>query len=151
MEYGDRAVCAANDRGVHRVRIVIADDDLEFTRLLEHHLQACGHAVQVVADAIQAWRCAYDTPPHLVVLDIKMPAGTGLAVLRRLKSSEKTRHVPVVVVTAAEESGLLQSLMNLHPDAILRKPVQAADLDLEIVRLTATRGLAGGIGKIADP
>jgi CheY-like chemotaxis protein len=130
------------------VRILIADDEVVLTRLLEHHLKSFGHTTVVTHDAIQAWRVARDSPPDLVLLDIKMPGGTGLAVLRRLKSNLNTKGVPVIVITAAEEAGLLQSILSLQPESLLRKPVKLIDLDLEIAKLLAKRGLAESSGRI---
>jgi DNA-binding response OmpR family regulator len=128
------------------VRILIADDDVVLTRLLEMHLKRFGHTVQITSDAVQTWRMARNSPPDLVLLDINMPGGTGLAVLRRLKNNLTTNRVPVIVITAAEEQGLLQSILNLRPDALLRKPVQLQDLDLEIARLLINRELARSPG-----
>jgi len=124
------------------VRILVADDDVVLTRLLDERLRDRGFDVRIAYDALQAWQMARREPPDLILLDIKMPGGSGLAVLRRLKSNLAVRHVPVIVITAAEEQSLLQQILALKPDALLSKPVKLADLDFEISRLLACRELS---------
>jgi len=125
------------------VRILVADDDVVLTRLLQQRLHDRGFEVQIAHDALQAWQTVRREPPDLILLDIKMPGGTGLAVLRRLKNNQAVRGVPVIVITAAEEQSLLQQILALQPHALLRKPVKLTDLDFEISRLLAKRELAG--------
>ncbi len=121
------------------MRILIADDDLTLACLLEHRLRQRGHEVFTTQDAIQTWQAIQRQSPDLVLLDIKMPGGSGLAVLRRLKQNLRSRNVPVVVVTAAEDQNTLQQVLALRPEALLRKPFQIDDLEFEIARLLAVR------------
>ena len=79
-----------------------------------------------------------------------MPGGSGLAVLRRLKYNLNTVALPIIVTTAAEDSATLQQIRALHPDALLRKPFQVADLEFEISRLLAAREFAK-TGEVTDP
>lgn len=127
------------------MRILIADDDLALSHLLERRLREQGYEVMVARDAIQAWQLAQREKPDLVVLDIHMPGGSGLAVLRRLKNNLNTRSVSVIVVTAAEDQSILQQVLALRPDALLRKPLRLADLDFEISRLLVARELARSV------
>ena len=131
------------------MRILVADDDVVLTRLLEQRLHDRGFEVQIAHDALQAWQTVRREPPDLILLDIKMPGGTGLAVLRRLKNNQAVRGVPVIVITAAEEQSLLQQILALQPGALLRKPVKLADLDFEISRLLAQHELAGSAPQIS--
>ena len=124
------------------MRILVADDDVVLTRLLEQSLRVRGFEVQIAYDAVQAWQMVRREPPDLILLDIKMPAGTGLAVLRRMKNYPASRSVPVIVITAAEEQPLLQEILALQPAAMLRKPIKIPDLDFEISRLLVQRELA---------
>jgi len=129
------------------VRILVADDDVVLTRLLEQRLRVRGFEVQIAHDALQAWQAVRREPPDLILLDIKMPGGTGLAVLRRMKNNQAVRGVPVIVITAAEEQSLLQQIVALQPDAMLRKPVKLTDLEFEISRLLALREFAGSASR----
>jgi len=121
------------------MRILVADDDLTLSHLIAQRLRERGYQVLVTQDAVQTWHHIQRESPDLVVLDIKMPGGSGLAVLRRLKQNLNNRHVPVIVITAAEDQATLQQAAALQPELLLRKPLQAADLEFEIARLLAKR------------
>jgi CheY-like chemotaxis protein len=124
------------------MRILVADDDLTLSRLIEHRLRERGYEVVITQDAVQTWQAIQRESLDLVVLDIKMPGGSGLAVLRRLKQNLNNQRVPIIVITAAENPATLQQVVALRPDAMLGKPLQAADLEFEIARLLAAREIA---------
>jgi CheY-like chemotaxis protein len=123
-----------NSSGEEPMRILVADDDLVLSHALEHRLREQGYDVVVARDAIQAWQMVQREKPDLIVLDIKMPGGSGLAVLRRMKHNLNARKVSVIVITATEEQSTIQQILALQPDAFLRKPFKLADLDFEISR-----------------
>lgn len=62
-------------------------------------------------------------PPKLVLLDLKMPRMDGLQVLKRLKGSELTRNIPVVMLTSSREEGGLLSSYSLGVNSYIVKPV----------------------------
>ena len=71
--------------------------------------------------------------PQLVLLDLKLPKVDGLEVLRRIRDDERTRLLPVVVLTSSrEEQDLIQSYA-LHANSYIRKPVDF-DRFIESVR-----------------
>jgi CheY-like chemotaxis protein len=66
------------------------------------------------------------TAPDAIVLDINMPGGSGIEVLRRLRRSLKTQSIPVVVVSGSIDSDVRNAAMELGVTNFLAKPV---DLD----------------------
>jgi two-component system response regulator len=106
-------------------------DDVELTQraLREHNL---ANRVKVVADGVEA--LAYlrpedaehspaDGDPKLVLLDLKLPRVGGIEVLRRLKASERTRTIPVVVLTSSREESDLVASYQLGVNSYIVKPV----------------------------
>jgi CheY-like chemotaxis protein len=76
-------------------KILIADDSRVHVQLLTGWLQDRGHEVVDALDSVQAWMKGLRGQPDVIVLDINMPGRSGLGVLKRLKASSKTRHIPV--------------------------------------------------------
>jgi two-component system cell cycle response regulator len=121
------------------MRIMIADDDRVLNRLIEHHLREEGFETRAVHDATQTWTQLTASPPEMLIPDVKMPGGTGLEDLRKMKCLPRTAHIPVVVITAMDDPILLGKLREHRPDALLAKPVAMAQWDEEIARLLGSR------------
>ena len=61
--------------------------------------------------------------PALILLDLKLPKVDGLEVLRRIRADERTRVVPVLVLTSSKEEGDLRTAYDLGANGYVRKPV----------------------------
>jgi two-component system, response regulator len=61
--------------------------------------------------------------PDMILLDLKLPKVGGLEVLRRLRGEERTRRVPVVVLTSSNEAKDIQSSYDSGANSFVRKPV----------------------------
>jgi chemotaxis family two-component system response regulator PixH len=86
-------------------------------------------------DALQAWTTALRSAPDAIVLDVNMPAGSGVEVLKRLKHSAKTQHIPVVVISGTDEAELMREVTSLGASAFLPKPVDSNQLCEILFRL----------------
>src|SRR5512141_962470 len=85
-------------------------------------LTKAGYKVVVVYDAMQAIMTALRTPPDAILLDVSMPGGTGLQVLRQLKNSVKTNMVPIIVISGSLEPGMAARVKSLGADEFMTKP-----------------------------
>ncbi len=72
-------------------------------------------------------------PPRVILLDLKLPRVDGLEVLRRLKSDERTRRVPVVVMTSSREERDVVTSYNLGANSYIVKPLDFEQF-AEVVR-----------------
>jgi len=75
--------------------------------------------------------------PSVVLLDLKLPKIDGLDVLRRIRADERTKLLPVVVLTASKEEEDVLNSLSLGANAYVRKPVEFA----EFVEAARTLGL----------
>lgn len=108
--------------------VLLADDDKVQTLMLSSMLRAKGYKVDAAFDATQTFTTAIRTNPDVIVLDIQMPAGTGLLALERLKSSSKTSHIPVIVLSGSVDPNAEASVRQLGADVYLSKPVDVDEL-----------------------
>lgn len=106
-----------------RKAILVVEDNVDLRLLFSDELTMAGFTVRQAADGIEALRLLDAAPPDLVVLDLGLPHVSGHDVLFELKQHSHTRHIPVVVVTGADET-----FDGLEPNCVLRKPVRVADL-----------------------
>ena len=116
-------------------KILVADDSRFQLALLGSALEEKGFQVVAAQDALQAGMLALRTAPDAIVLDINMPGGTGLEVLRRLKTSTKTRNIPVLVVSGNDDPDIRQAAMDLGVVDFLSKPVDTDQLGKELSAL----------------
>jgi len=71
--------------------------------------------------------------PHFILLDLKLPKVDGLEVLKAIRNSDKTKHLPVVVLTTSNEQSDLMTSYSNGANSYVRKPVDY-DQFLEVVR-----------------
>lgn len=108
--------------------ILVADDDRVFSRLICERLSRHGFQAMAVFDATQAVVLAMRQPFEAILLDISMPGGTGVEVLKRLKASLKTNLTPVIVITANEGDEVQAIIQSLGAERYLRKPLEFEEL-----------------------
>jgi CheY-like chemotaxis protein len=111
-----------------KCRILIVDDDHVFLSLMKEFLQSAGYPVEFAANALYATGLAIQQRPALVLLDVQLPGGNGLTVLKRLKSNTHTQIIPVIVVSASDDPTMSRQVTELGAAAYLSKPITRADL-----------------------
>jgi CheY-like chemotaxis protein len=117
-------------------KILIADDSRFHLALLTSSLESKGFEVLAAQDGLQASMLALRTQPNAIILDLSMPGGSGLEVLRRLKRSAKTKSIPVIVVTADSEPSTREYATLLGAVEFLNKPVDLDQLARRLFALT---------------
>ena len=109
-------------------RILIADDVRSVSSLMVSVLGARGFEVEAVTDGEQCLARTETFRPHLVVVDIMMPKVHGVEVLRRLKASEETRSIGIIICTAKAYKPDMDQAFELGAFGILPKPFTPAAL-----------------------
>ncbi|HEY1172042.1 MAG TPA: response regulator [Verrucomicrobiae bacterium] len=105
--------------------ILVVEDDESFARIVYDLARELGFHCLVAVAAEEAVALALQYNPSAVVLDVGLPDHSGLSVLDRLKNDNRTRHIPVHVVSAAD---YVQTAFSLGAVGYLLKPVKREQL-----------------------
>lgn len=108
--------------------ILVVDDTLESLKLLTDILEAEGYNVMPANSGEIALASIEFNLPCLILLDILMPVMDGFEVLHRLKLDEKTRHIPVIILSAISESEQRIKGLELGAVDFISKPFQRQEL-----------------------
>jgi DNA-binding response OmpR family regulator len=105
--------------------ILVVEDELDVQKVVAKRLTSRGFTVHCASDGYQAVQKAHKIAPDLIVLDLQLPAGDGLSVLRKLRISEATKKTYIVVLTGMTNELYKQSVLIEGVDAYLQKPYDA--------------------------
>ena len=113
------------------------DDEALALRALNKHKLA--NRVQVARDGVEALDYLFNEglvqPPQVVLLDLKLPRLDGLEVLRRIRADERTRFLPVVILTSSREERDLVESYSLGANSFIQKPVDFAQFTESVGQL----------------
>jgi len=120
------------------VRILIIDDDELLRDMLHMQLSRVGYSVTTAADAAEGIRALLANDFDLVVSDVEMPYMNGLEMVRAIRGDEKTRHIPVLMLTAHYDDYTWSQAMRLGVKDYLTKPMKGDELIAAIKRILAS-------------
>jgi two-component system KDP operon response regulator KdpE len=123
---------------VGAARILVVDDEPQVLRGLQAALSAAGYEVETAATAAEAIDAAALRPPDAVVLDLRLPDGSGVDVCARIREWSQ---VPVVVVSAVDEETEKIAALDAGADDYVTKPYAVGEL-LARLRAALRRGAA---------
>ena len=112
--------------------ILIVDDEEDVLDLLQLVFETSGFAVRRAATGTSAVSIAYEEPPDVVLLDVMMPEMDGWQVLRTLKADERTRHVPVVMLSARAERRDKMIGLQEGAEGYIAKPFSPSEVVREV-------------------
>ncbi|EJC70557.1 diguanylate cyclase (GGDEF) domain-containing protein [Rhizobium leguminosarum bv. viciae WSM1455] len=131
-------------------RILVVDDIPANVKLLEARLLAEYFDVMTAADGYTALAICERNQVDLILLDIMMPGIDGFEVCERLKASQKTAHIPVVMVTALDQSTDRVRGLKAGADDFLTKPVNDLQLISRVKSLLRLKTLSDELRIRAD-
>lgn len=108
--------------------IYLVEDDADIREMERYALQNSGFEVQEFGDGAEFLQALEHFHPDLVLLDIMLPGMDGLSVLQKLRTGEKTRSIPVILVTAKTTELDKVKGLNMGADDYLSKPFGIMEL-----------------------
>lgn len=113
-------------------RIVIVDDSPQNLKLLENMLQGKGYRVFAFPCGEMALRAIEKNPPHLILLDIGMPGMNGYEVCKKLKADEALAKIPVIFLSALNETNDKLNAFQAGGVDYVAKPFQFPEVDARV-------------------
>ncbi len=125
--------------GTPRTRVLVIEDERGLTEVLGYNLQREGYETLVAHDGQEGLRKAQTLLPDLIILDLMLPVMSGLDVCRELKAGERTRDIPILMLTAKTEETDQVVGFSLGADDYVNKPFGVKALMARIKALQRRR------------
>lgn len=119
-------------------KIFVVDDEPQLTEMLKTRLEANNYKVTRAHDGAECLEKVRQEAPDLILLDIKMEKVDGYMTLRRLRQDEKTKNIPVIMLTAYEHMKDLFAMEGV--DDFIVKPFDHRDLLQRIAKVLSEKG-----------
>jgi len=113
-------------------RLLVVDDDPVNRDLMSRRFGRAGYLVQTVRDGQEALRSIANDPPDAVLVDLRMPRMSGLELLKTLRSQYTPAQLPVLMVSALNESSQIVVALTFGANDYLTKPI---DFPVAIARI----------------
>jgi DNA-binding response OmpR family regulator len=127
-----------------RPKIMVVDDDPDLRHALSLRLRANNFDTVNAGDGYSAIAMAKKERPHLIILDLGLPAGGGFTVLKNLRKYPTLADIPVIVLTARDPEGNEKYTLESGAIAFFQKPADNDEL-LGVIRASLQAGW--GLGR----
>jgi len=109
-------------------KILVIEDEPNIRKLAKANLTASGYKVFVAASGEQGLELAELELPNLILLDLRMPGMSGWDVLMALKTNQRLRRIPVIIMTATVPDSEEHKIRGMRTAGYLVKPFTADEL-----------------------
>ena len=113
-------------------RVLIVDDDPDILKLVSYNLNQAGFHVATATSGVAALDAVESYRPDLIILDIMLPDLDGLEVCRKLRRQEKSRRIPIIMLTARTQEVDRVVGFELGADDYVMKPFSPRELVLRV-------------------
>ena len=109
-------------------RILFIDDDTDALETYVKAVSLANHKADVAASVLDGWEMIQETEYDLIFVDLNIPEISGFELIEKLSKDENTKAIPVVVISALPEDGLIDEVLSAGAQLFLEKPVALVDL-----------------------
>ena len=134
----------SEEQPMNRAKIMVVDDDPDLRQALSLRLQANNFDTVNAGDGYSAIAMAQQEQPHLIILDLGLPAGDGFAVLKNLQQYPALSIIPVIVLTARDPDSTEKRTLESGAAAFFQKPADNEEL-LGVIRACLQAGRGSGL------
>jgi CheY-like chemotaxis protein len=123
----------------HPGRVLVVDDSEIVRALIRLNLELEGFEVATAVDGVDCLDKVLYVEPSVVTLDVVMPRLDGFSTAIRLRQDQRTKHLPIAIITAAAQGRDIARGREIGVDAYITKPFEPVDLVSTVRRLAATQ------------
>jgi two-component system, cell cycle response regulator DivK len=120
--------------------VLVVEDYQDAREMYAAYLQFSGFAVTEATNGVEAIEKALELAPDVILMDLALPKMDGWEATRRLKSDERTMHIPIVALTGHALAGYAEGARQAGCDSFVTKPCLPDALVAEIQRMLALHG-----------
>ena len=136
----------SSDKVLNKPHILVVDDNPTNLKLISNVLGFGGYEVLKAVDAEEAEELVRLFEPDLILMDIALPGMDGLSLTRKLKINEKTKHIPVVALTAFAMKGDDQKAFDAGCVGYITKPIDTRKITSQVADYLEKHGQPGHNG-----
>ena len=118
--------------GAGAVRILVVDDLPDNVEILRARLTSRGYDIATASSGEEALQAVHDDPPHLILCDVMMPGIDGYEVSRRIKTDDHLPFIPIILVTALNQTEDIVQGLNVGADDYIAKPYNFQELEARV-------------------
>ena len=120
-------------------KILVADDDEHCGALLKHFLKQKGFEVLHLEDGASAIFAAKEQEPDLIILDIMMPAYSGIDLVKMMRKEEAFKNTPIFLISSLSKESTLTPDIEMLIDSYISKPFDPQDVIAQIDQALAQK------------
>ncbi len=113
-------------------RILAIDDENDVLLIIKTTLTGEGYEILTASNGFDGLAMAEDYHPDLIILDLRMPEMDGMEVLEKLRESETTEKIPIIVLTGISEKGKIREALDRGTTYYIVKPFECQDLSSKV-------------------
>jgi len=128
-------------------RILIVDDEETVRRVLRSLLKKEGYEVIEAEDGKTGVELARKEDPDVILMDLTMPVMGGLKACRLLKEDEKTKNIPVLVITTAADESKMEAI-DAGIDDFVNKPFDSEEISIRVKSMLKIKKLTDELERV---
>jgi CheY-like chemotaxis protein len=124
-------------------KVLVSDDEIHIVHVVAIKLRNNGYEVVTASSGTEAFELVGTEKPDMIVTDYQMPGMTGLELVEKLRQSESTKDIPVILLTARSFAIEEETKQQLRISECLSKPFSPKELLLKIEDVLHNNAIVG--------
>jgi len=124
---------AAQQAKTAKQRVMVVDADPQILATLKEFLEPWGLSVTTLNNPQQFWETLKSCSPHLLILDVKMPAVSGVELCKIIRNNSRWGRLPIIFLTAHTDAAIVNQMFSVGADDFVSKPIVGPELVSRII------------------